>query len=363
MRRLITWLLTIDSPDEDVRRRGRMLAILAVALIVLIVLIIPLVLVTTLAPTVFVILAVATAGYVIVLALARRGHVTGGGWLIVAMMILGTLSALASMPDQLNSLYFLVLPLLVASLVLRPAQIWVVLVMILAGLGAIVAATAQTLLQPAVQTTVAGGTLLLCTVALLGFLSGRSTAHALAQARAARVAAEAAAAQLEQANADLETRVGERTLALQSALAEVEQRAAEQARLLEENQQQREMIRDLSVPVLPISAATLVMPLVGTLDSQRLALAQEQALGAIERGHTRYLALDITGVPLVDSQVAQGLLGVVQAARLLGTEVVLVGVRPEVAQAIVGLGIELRGIRTFSDLQSAIEGVAEQEER
>jgi rsbT co-antagonist protein RsbR len=54
---------------------------------------------------------------------------------------------------------------------------------------------------------------------------------------------------------------------------------------------------------------------------------------------------------------------VVQAARLLGTEVVLVGVRPEVAQAIVGLGIELRNTRTFRDLQSAIEGVANREER
>jgi rsbT co-antagonist protein RsbR len=357
MRRLITWLLTIDSPDEDVRRRGRTLAILAVAMIVLVVLVIPLVLLTMPTATVFVILVVGTVGYVIVLALAQRGHVTAGGWLIVAMLILGTISALASAPQQFAGLYFLVLPLLVASLVLRAAQVWIVLAMILIGLGALVVATPNVLSQPTVLTTVFSGALLLVTVALLGFLSGRSTAGALEEARAARVAAEAAAERLEQTNVALEARVGERTSALESALAEVETRAAVQARLLEENQQQREMIRDLSVPVLPVSTATLVMPLVGTLDSQRLALAQEQALGAIERVRARYLALDITGVPLVDSQVAHGLIGVVQAARLLGTEVVLVGVRPEVAQAIVGLGIELRGIRTFSDLQSAIEGV------
>jgi STAS domain len=66
------------------------------------------------------------------------------------------------------------------------------------------------------------------------------------------------------------------------------------------------------------------------------------------------LDLDITGVAVVDSQVAQGLLRVVQAARLLGTEVVLVGVRVEVAQAIVTLGMELHGLQTFSDLQSAL---------
>jgi rsbT co-antagonist protein RsbR len=59
-------------------------------------------------------------------------------------------------------------------------------------------------------------------------------------------------------------------------------------------------------------------------------------------------------VPVVDSQVAQGLLQVVAAARLLGAVVVLVGIRPEVAQALVGLGIDMRTIRTFSDLQSAL---------
>jgi rsbT co-antagonist protein RsbR len=103
------------------------------------------------------------------------------------------------------------------------------------------------------------------------------------------------------------------------------------------------------------------MPLVGTLDSTRLELTQDLALDAIGRAHARHLVLDITGVPLVDSQVAQGLVSVVQSARLLGSEVVLVGVRPEVAQAIVGLGIDLRGVRTFSDLRSAINGVTKAE--
>jgi rsbT co-antagonist protein RsbR len=67
--------------------------------------------------------------------------------------------------------------------------------------------------------------------------------------------------------------------------------------------------------------------------------------------------LDITGVPLVDSQVAQGLIQATQAARLLGTEVILVGIRPEVAQAIVDLGIHLDGAVTHSTLQSGISYV------
>jgi rsbT co-antagonist protein RsbR len=106
--------------------------------------------------------------------------------------------------------------------------------------------------------------------------------------------------------------------------------------------------------VLPISATTLIMPLVGALDSARLQQVQEQALQAIERATARRLVLDITGVPLVDSQVAQGLLAVVQAARLLGAEAVLVGVRPEVAQTVVGLGLTLPGLRTYADLQTAL---------
>jgi len=106
--------------------------------------------------------------------------------------------------------------------------------------------------------------------------------------------------------------------------------------------------------VLPVTSSTLVMPLVGALDTARLRLLQDQALRAIERAPIRTLILDITGVPLVDSQVAQGLLMVVQAARLLGTEVLLVGIRPEVAQAIVGLGMSLPGLRAYNDLQSAL---------
>jgi rsbT co-antagonist protein RsbR len=158
--------------------------------------------------------------------------------------------------------------------------------------------------------------------------------------------------------ADLEQRVTDRTAALEAALNEVQTRAVEQERLLAENTRQREMILRLSVPVLPISRRTLVMPLVGELDSGRLQLIQERVLQAIQVSSARYLILDITGVPVVDSQVAQGLLVAVQAAQLLGAEVVLVGIRPEVAQSIVGLGVDLQGMRTSSDLQSALGHIA-----
>jgi rsbT co-antagonist protein RsbR len=120
---------------------------------------------------------------------------------------------------------------------------------------------------------------------------------------------------------------------------------------------QRDVIREMSVPVLPLGQSALVLPLVGALDSERLGLVQEQALHSIEQLSARFLILDITGVPIVDTAGAQGLVRVVQAARLLGADIVLVGIRPEVAQAVVGLGIHLSDIVTRSTLQSGISYV------
>jgi rsbT co-antagonist protein RsbR len=132
----------------------------------------------------------------------------------------------------------------------------------------------------------------------------------------------------------------------------IREQLATQLALVEE---QQATIHGMSVPVLPIRSSTLVMPLVGTLDSARLVLMQTQALQAIERSGARQLILDITGVPVIDTQVAFGLTQLVQAAQLLGAKVDIVGIRPEVAQTLVGLGVELRAMRTFSNLQMALD--------
>lgn len=135
------------------------------------------------------------------------------------------------------------------------------------------------------------------------------------------------------------------------ALAEANQRMSEQLALIE---QQQQAIRELSVPVLPVRSDMLVMPLIGVLDEERLAQARDQALAKVASSSARRLLLDVTGVPVIDNDTARGLIQIIQAVRLLGAEVSLIGIRPEVAQSIVSLGISLNGVRTYSDLQSAL---------
>lgn len=152
----------------------------------------------------------------------------------------------------------------------------------------------------------------------------------------------------------LEAQVAARTADLQRALAEVEERAAAQASLLTEVERRDEVIRELSVPLLPVQDDTLVLPLVGVLDADRLAAMQERTLHALEQTPIRRLIIDITGIPVVDTQVALGLIQLGQAARLLGVAVALVGISPEVAQTVVGLGLDLRSLPTFLDLHRAL---------
>ncbi|MGC8875213.1 MAG: GAF domain-containing protein, partial [Chloroflexia bacterium] len=116
-----------------------------------------------------------------------------------------------------------------------------------------------------------------------------------------------------------------------------------------------ETIRQLSTPVVPLLEGVILLPLVGHIDSRRAAQVMEELLMGVQRHRARVAIVDITGVPVVDTAVANSLLRAAQATYLLGAEVILVGIRPEVAQTIVGLGVELRGLVTMSDLQSGIE--------
>lgn len=186
-------------------------------------------------------------------------------------------------------------------------------------------------------------------ILLLLWQFGTRLTHSLDEAQRTNQALAAAQGQLE-------ARVEERTRELSTALAEIQDQASVQRELLGEIDQQRTTIRELSIPVLPVSNSTLVIPLVGALDAERLNDLQQQALHAISQRRARRLVLDITGLAVVDSHVAQGLRNVMQAAALLGSQVALVGVRPDVAQTMVHVGLVMGDVATFRDLQSALAG-------
>jgi rsbT co-antagonist protein RsbR len=114
------------------------------------------------------------------------------------------------------------------------------------------------------------------------------------------------------------------------------------------------VLRELSTPLIPISDAVVVMPLIGAIDSRRAQQVMETLLQGLAQRQAETAILDITGVPVVDTQVANALIAAAQAVKLLGATVVLTGIRPEVAQTLVGLGIDLRGIITRASLQSGI---------
>jgi rsbT co-antagonist protein RsbR len=158
------------------------------------------------------------------------------------------------------------------------------------------------------------------------------------------------AATIQHSTADLEAQYASASIA-RDAAEHAHQKIAEQLAMIDA---QRAVIQEMSVPILPLNASTLVLPLVGSLDSNRILQAQQRALEAIQLASARHMLLDVTGVPVIDSQVGQGLMQIVAAAQLLGCTVVVVGIRPEVAQAVVGLGLNLSHVVTRSTLQSGI---------
>jgi rsbT co-antagonist protein RsbR len=118
---------------------------------------------------------------------------------------------------------------------------------------------------------------------------------------------------------------------------------------------QQEAIRELSTPVLPFREGMLLLPIIGQIDSQRARQLTEHLLESIRVNRAKVIVIDITGVATVDSRVANHLVQTVEAARLMGAEVVISGISPEIALTMVTLGIDLGPVHTVGDLQDGIE--------
>jgi rsbT co-antagonist protein RsbR len=118
---------------------------------------------------------------------------------------------------------------------------------------------------------------------------------------------------------------------------------------------QSSLLDQLSVPVIQIWDSILLLPLIGVIDSRRASQVTESLLVSIARAGARFVIVDITGVPMVDTSVAGYLIRAVQAAQLLGSRSVLVGISPEIAQTLVGLGVDFSHILTRATLQNGLE--------
>jgi rsbT co-antagonist protein RsbR len=116
--------------------------------------------------------------------------------------------------------------------------------------------------------------------------------------------------------------------------------------------QQQELL-ELSTPVVKLWDGILALPMIGTLDSQRTQVVMESLLQKIVETGSQIAILDITGVPTVDTLVAQHLMKTVAAARLMGAECIISGIRPQIAQTIVHLGVDLKDVTTKASLADA----------
>jgi rsbT co-antagonist protein RsbR len=121
---------------------------------------------------------------------------------------------------------------------------------------------------------------------------------------------------------------------------------------------QREALRELGAPIIPLADRTLAVPLIGLLSRERAQQVNEVLLNAVRERAARVVLLDLTGVPSIDISAAQALVSSAHAVRLLGAQVVLTGIKPQVAQTLVELGVDMQTFVIKADLQSGIEYAA-----
>ena len=118
---------------------------------------------------------------------------------------------------------------------------------------------------------------------------------------------------------------------------------------------QQEAIRELSTPVLQIRERLLLLPIIGVIDTHRARLITDSVLRSIRATRAKVIVMDVTGVATIDSKVANHLIQTVIAAGLMGAQVIVTGLSSDVAQALVGLGLDLAKLNTAGDLQGGME--------
>ncbi|WP_437535208.1 STAS domain-containing protein [Sorangium sp. So ce726] len=143
------------------------------------------------------------------------------------------------------------------------------------------------------------------------------------------------------------------TLSLDGSAAKRRERELQAKIELIETQQ--EVIRDLSTPIIEVWDKVLTLPMVGVVDSLRISEAMDNLLSAIVSKDARYAILDLTGVDAVDTRTAGYLIEMIKAIRLLGAEGIITGIRANVAQTMIALGLDLSGVTTVGNLRAGLK--------
>jgi anti-anti-sigma regulatory factor len=361
-KRLRGWLNELPMRDPIERRQAPLIQAMLLGLIVLDTLSLPIALIS---PSTTARAKALSVGailldlvlYPVALSLLRRGRFAAA----VALTALGMLASIAIllMPTGLNSswitLLLLVYPITFAGLLAQRRMLWLTIalsILVVFGLGMLgqIAPALVGYDAPGAKLSaeVVGSYAFIVTFLGLGFdRFGSALRDALGSAMLREQ-------ELEQVRDSQETIIADRTTALQQALHAVEQREADLVQTLSDLSASQDALRELSAPVIPVLPGVLVAPLVGALDSARAQMLTSNLLSAVEQQHAHYIIFDITGVPLVDTHVARVLIQSTTAIQLLGAQVLLVGIRPEVAQTMVALNVDLGTIVTYSNLQEAV---------
>jgi anti-anti-sigma regulatory factor len=273
--------------------------------------------------------------------LAQRGYLEGGAFLFAVYSTLSIGGITLFMPATFPwAAITLVVLIILMGMILDPRAAYVVaigggiLYWILNGL--IRSHLVTPLDVPEIIWLVVGGLFYLMIFLLVAFLSWLATSGLKQALRESRQ------------RADELQGAGRRQAQM---LTELEERTAEQARLLA-------LVEELSTPVIPIFEDTIALPLVGGIDSRRAQRITADLLEGISQRRAKIAIIDITGVPAVDTAVVNSLTQAVQAAELMGCQVVLTGIRPEIAHTLVILGVDLGEVVTLRNLQSGIEYAA-----
>lgn len=140
-------------------------------------------------------------------------------------------------------------------------------------------------------------------------------------------------------------------------LREIRQNEAERWQMREAMHRQSILLEELSTPLIPITDQIVVMPLIGTVDTNRAKQMSETLLQGIKSLRARVAIVDVTGLRTVDQAAMQGIISAIRGVRLLGAEIVLTGIRPEIAITLVSMGSDIAGIVTTGTLQAGIQEV------